>query len=81
MTYQAIVEIWEPDPNGLRGQCEEACNDWLLGEPAGLTDEELEDLAHSLLDRFLRPLAPNVTGAESLCLTIRPYQCPHDNQS
>ena len=72
-TYRAVVEMTGRDPFGLRAACEEACNEWLLGEPAGLTtEEELDDLAENLRLRYLRTINSYTTAADGLAVTVRP---------
>ena len=73
-TYRGIVETCDRDSFDLRAQCEEAVNDWLLGEPAGLDESEREELAEQLRRRFLRTLHPRTTGADALSVAVVPVE-------
>jgi hypothetical protein len=66
----AIVEIMGRDPNGLRADCEERCQEWLLGEPPTSDQAELDDLAEYLLRRYLKTIDGRATGADVLTVSV-----------
>lgn len=69
-TMRAVVEISGPDPFGLRQQCEEQCNEWLLGEPEISDVSERQAHADWLLRRFLKTIDQRTAGADGLSVAI-----------
>lgn len=69
-TYRAIVEISGRDPFNVRKHCEECCNAWLMGEPAGADEDTLERLGQYLLGRYLSTIDDRTTGADCLSVTV-----------
>ena len=67
---KAVVEIMGSDPFGIRQQCQQYCDEHLLGEPFSDNEGVRQDVADGLLAGYLRTISPDTTGAASLIVSV-----------